>query len=247
MTGTEKTACANAAGNGFIGLATALLLSIALAGCNTTAQETTASVPSDYRQRHPIAISEADQSLKLFIGSKRAGLTPAQRADVLSFAANWRREATGGILIDQPVGSSNAAAASEALHEVRALLTASGVPATSIATRTYSAGPGVLPPVLINYPRIAANAGPCGLWPYDLGPAFERNYNENTPYWNHGCASQRNLAAMVENPADLVQPRGETPIYEGRRTIVLDKWRKGESTSATLTNPNKGKITDIGQ
>ena len=38
-------------------------------------------------------------------------------------------------------------------------------------------------------------------------------YIENRPYWNFGCATQRNLAAMVDNPADLVQPRGEAPAY----------------------------------
>ena len=32
----------------------------------------------------------------------RGGLTPAQRADVLAFAQLWRREATGGIIVDVP-------------------------------------------------------------------------------------------------------------------------------------------------
>ena len=63
--------------------------------------------------------------------------------------------------------------------------------------------------------------------------AADRDYFENQPYWNLGCASQRNLAAMVDNPADLVQPRGETPAYTMRRTTVLDKYRQGESTATT--------------
>jgi pilus assembly protein CpaD len=38
-------------------------LSIALGACTHTDGETTASVPNDYKQRHPIAIQEADQSI----------------------------------------------------------------------------------------------------------------------------------------------------------------------------------------
>ena len=52
---------------------------------------------------------------------------------------------------------------------------------------------------------------------------------------------------MVENPADLVQPRGETPAYTARRTIVLDKYRKGESTATVYPDENAGKISDVGK
>ena len=72
---------------------------------------------------------------------------------------------------------------------------------------------------------MTAEAGPCGEWPYDLGPTYHREHNENVQYWNFGCASQRNLAAMVDNKADLVQPRGEVPPYSGRRSTVLEKYR----------------------
>lgn len=221
---------------------------LALAACNTTAQETTASVPADYRQRHPIVISEADHTLRVFVGVRRGGLSGPQRADVIAFAQGWKREATGGVVIDVPSGTPNARAAAETVHEIQSMLTAAGVPGRAIATRPYRlADPAMLATIKLNYPRMAANAGPCGLWPYDLGPAFERNYNENVPYWNHGCASQRNLAAMVDNPSDLVQPRPETPAYEARRAVVLDKFRQGQSTATTVANPDKGRITDIGQ
>jgi pilus assembly protein CpaD len=78
---------------------------------------------------------------------------------------------------------------------------------------------------------------------------MNRNYTENQPPWNYGCATQRNLAAMVENPADLVQPRAETPVYTMRRTTVVEKYRTGvgpgtvyQSSAAT-----SGRITNIGQ
>ena len=99
----------------------------------------------------------------------------------------------------------------------------------------------------MNYTKLTAHAGPCGLWPHDLGPDFDWNYNENRPYWNLGCATQRNLAAMVANPADLVQPRGEAPAYEARRSIALDKWRLGQNPSGSYTGYDKAKISDLGK
>src|SRR5712671_3264743 len=58
-----------------------------LAGCITArAPEATASVPNDYRQRHPIVIKEGERTVEIFVGSNRGGLTPAQQAEVLAFA-----------------------------------------------------------------------------------------------------------------------------------------------------------------
>jgi pilus assembly protein CpaD len=93
---------------------------------------------------------------------------------------------------------------------------------------------------------MAAEAGPCGMWPADIGPS-NKGYRENKPYWNLGCASQRNLAAMVANPADLVQPRGEGPVYQMRRTMVVDSYRKGEQTSSKAPSNEAAKISDVGK
>ena len=52
---------------------------------------------------------------------------------------------------------------------------------------------------------------------------------------------------MVTNKADLVQPRGEIPPYTGRRTTVLDKYHRGETTQVVDPNADKGKISDLGK
>jgi pilus assembly protein CpaD len=216
-----------------------------LAGC-TTDQAAISEVPQDLRQRHPIAIREGVRTVELFIGTKRGELTLDQRADVLAFAQTWRREAAGGIAIDLPSRTSNGAAAANALREVRSILTNMGVPPRDIEVRPYRPNdPRTLATMRLNYPRMVASAGPCGMWPHDLGPTIDREHSENLEYWNFGCAAQRNLAAQVDNPVDLVQPRGEVPPYTGRRTIVLEKYRRGEPTATP--NSDKGKISDIGK
>lgn len=220
-----------------------------LGGCmHASEPTTTASVPDDYRLRHPIVVQEADRTVEVFVGTARGGLTGRQRADIAGLAQNWLREGTGAIVIEQPVGTPNAQAARDSLREIHALLTSAGVPPRGIKVRDYKpASERQFATIRVNYPRIVADAGPCGVWPEDIGPSLKnKGYFENRSWHNFGCAAQRNLAAMVDNPADLVQPRTETPVYTGRRNEVFDKYRKGQST-ATVYPEDKTKISTVGQ
>ncbi len=228
----------------FVGLA------VALGGCtHTEAVVATASVPGDYRLRHPIAIQEADRSVVLFIGHARGGLSAAQRADIMGLAQIWLQEGTGAIRADVPTGTPNARAAADSLREIQSLLAAAGVPPRGLAVRRYHPeDPRQMATIRLNYPKISAVAGPCGLWPEDIGSSFKnKSYLENKQYYNFGCAYQRNMAAMVDNPADLVQPRAETPAYTTRRTTAFEKYRKGTTSATTYPEGEKAKLSDTGK
>src|ERR1700730_18395295 len=137
-----------------------------LAGCYGVREPVTPA-DFDYRLRHNIAIKEGPRTVELFIGSSRGGLNGEQRVDVLAFANAWRREATGGILIDLPSRTRNAPAAAGALHEVRSVLLAAGVPPSAIAVHPYRPmDPSRLATLKLNYPTLVAESGPCGLWPH---------------------------------------------------------------------------------
>ncbi len=221
-------------------------LACLLAGCNqTTVAKQQEYYPADYRDRHPITLKEGQQTVQIFVGRNRGGLLPAQRAEVLAFARQWRREATSGIIIEVPHGGPTDRAAADSLREVHSILAASGVPSRAVYTRNYQPSETSLASINIRYAKLVAQAGPCGLWPHDLGPAPDLAYNDNKPYWNLGCATQHNLAAEIDNPADLVQPRGEAPAYQARRSVSTDKWRKGENPSGSYSGYDTGKITDI--
>jgi len=225
-------------------------LATVLGACTHTEKVVaTASVPDDYRLRHPIAIQEAERSLVLFVGRGRGGLSAEQRADVVGLAQTWVHEGTGGIVADVPVRTPNARAAESAFHEAQALLAAAGVPPRGVTVHHYHPDdPRQLATVRLSYTRISAVAGPCGLWPEDLGPSIKnRSYFENKPYYNFGCSNQRNLAAMVANPSDLVQPRAETPAYTVRRTEGFEKYRKGTSTATVYPEAEKAKLSDTGK
>jgi pilus assembly protein CpaD len=224
-------------------------LSVALGGCNTSGEVVTASVPEDYRLRHPIAVQEADRSIVVFVGQGRGGLSAAQRADVMGLAQIWVREGTGAIVADVPVDTPNARAAASSVREIRALLAEGGVPPRGITLRHYHPDDHrTLATIRLSYPRITAVAGPCGLWPENLGPSITNpDYFENKSYYNFGCASQRNLAAMIDNPSDLEQPRPETPAYTERRSTAFERYRKGNPTTTAYPEADRAKLSDAGK
>ena len=177
----------------------------------------------------------------VFVGHGRGGLSTSQREDVRGLARTWVNEGTGAIIADVPANTPNARAAASAWREIRAQLLAGGVPSHAIRCATIRPNdPRTFATIRLNYPKITAVAGPCGLWPDDLGPNIDNPfYNENKPYHNFGCATQRNLAAMVANPADLEQPRSESPAYTPRRDIAFDRYRKGNPTTPSIPKPKR--------
>jgi pilus assembly protein CpaD len=225
-------------------------VAVMLGACNHTQDvATTASIPEDYRLRHPIAVQEANDSMVVFVGQGRGGLTAEQRADVVGLARTWLHEGTGAIGADVPVDTPNARAAADSMREIRSLFAAVGVPPNGVVVRNYRAkDPRQLAAIRLSYPRMSATAGPCGVWPEDLGPSLKnKSYFENRSYYNFGCSYQHNMAAMADNPADLVQPRAETPSYTTRRTALFDKYRKGTPTAIVYPDAEKAKLSDTGK
>lgn len=229
-------------------VAAVMLTGVWLAGCKTTETADAIPYPYDYKQRHPITLQEGKRTVELFVSRRRPGLTPAQRSNVGAFAHNWHRDATGGVEIRVPSGTGNDRVFGETAVEIQGILVEAGIPQSGIAVRPlWQADPSLLMPIVLVYPRMTAAAGPCGRWPNDIGPGAGIEYDTNQPYWNLGCAMQRNLASMVDDPADLVQPRGEAPAYTARRSVVLDKYRKGEDTTTQYRDTDKAKIADVGK
>ncbi|MDO8876470.1 MAG: CpaD family pilus assembly protein [Pseudolabrys sp.] len=241
------TAMAGRRGRKALRLLAAGCLAGLLSGCYQS-QNGHQAYATDYRERHPITLKEGERRVEIFLGRNRGGLNPSQRADVLSFAQLWKREATSGIVIEVPKGGPTDHAAADSMREVHSILAASGVPGRAVYVRNYRPSATAMVSIKINYTKMVAEAGPCGKWPHNLGPGQDATYQNNQPYWNLGCAYQRNMAAMIDNPADLVQPRGEQPAYSARRSIAIDNYRKGINPSGAYSGQYEtNKISDLGK
>jgi len=229
---------------------TLLGLAVALGACtHTDGVPTTAAIPNDYHMRHPIAFEEANHSIVVFVGRGRGGLSASQRTDVIGLAQSWIQEGTGAIVADVPVNTPNARAAADSFREIRSLFASAGVPSRGLVVHNYHPDdPRLMPTIRLSYPKMTAVAGPCGLWPEDIGASYNnKSWYENKQYYNFGCAAQRNMAAMIDNPADLVQPRPETPPYTTRRSEAFEKYRKGAPTTTAYPEADKAKLSDTGK
>jgi pilus assembly protein CpaD len=188
----------------------------------------------DYRQRHPIVLTEGPRSLDVFVTSY-AGLDGRQREDIRTFAAEYRRTGQGAILAQVPAGTRNDAAAHITMSRINEALAEAGLPAGSVAATVYPvADPFVAAPIRLTFARLTAKvASACGTWPRDLGVSDYRKGNSNESYWNLGCAMQSNVAAQVADPVDLVRGRAEGRPDSIRRGKVIEAIREGKDPSTS--------------
>lgn len=184
---------------------------------------TTSSVPDDYRTRHPITLAEVQHSLDVPIGTGERTLTTPLRDLVRGFAQDYLALSKSTVTIAVPSTSANAGAAHNVKGEIRKVLIDAGVKSNRIVLTSYDpAEISASAPIRLGFVAVTAITSDCGQWPSDL---FGPTIRDNTNWENFGCATQQNLAAQIANPADLVGPRGMTPIDAQRRAEVISIYR----------------------
>ncbi len=221
-------------------------IALALAGCAKGVDPfaTTGAIDDDYRVNHPITIEEQVEAMDVPVSVDTAQLTASVKANVAFFARNFVESGSTVIAVVAPSGSPNQVAAAGVAVEIEETLYRAGVDRKSIDYRVYRASAAEkIAPVRIAYNRVAATTAPCGPWKDQAAVSVQ-----NRHYESFGCATQQNLAAMVENPLDLLYPRGMTPADAARRSAVLEKYRKGEAFTSDTSLQTGGAVANgVGQ
>jgi pilus assembly protein CpaD len=213
-----------------VGLLTASLLAMTLAGCQGLEDPGThvaGFTLIDPTERHPIMVSQQPATTSIHVAHGSQGLTPAQKAHVAGFLQRYRATDAGNskLVIAVPSGSPNESAVVQAVADVRRLISDYGFAESNVAIEPYHERRNASAPIRLSYLRYVAEGPECAQWNTNL--ADDRR---NLPYPNFGCAQQHNLAAQIANPADLVGPRTMDPSDQERRTVVFDKQRQGGIT-----------------
>lgn len=81
---------------------------------------------------------------------------------------------------------------------------------------------------------------PCFDYSKDLAKTYSNGYAPS-----FGCAHQRNIAAMVDNPRDFIRPRAQTPVDAARRVKVVGDYREPKVTSTPVDDQSKVSISDV--
>ncbi len=192
--------------------------------------------------RHRITVSEASERIEIPVTANAGTLSSGDHANLRGLASGYLRYGHGALVLSAPAGGANADAAARLAQQARDSLVDSGVSYAAIASSVYD-GAGGDAPIVVNFTRYEAEAPQCApLWEQDLA-----HQSNNQPWESFGCATQANLAALVEDPADLLEPRDAGARDSIRRATVMEAYRDGEQTHAERSTDERITISNAVQ
>jgi len=220
------------------GLSFAAALACSLSGCGADYASSDPSFPGDFQARHPIALASAPTSLDVFpVGG---ALDARTIANLRAFAERYRELGSGEILILTPGRQGSEA---QAVNQIRKTLAGAGLDRRVRVASYAPYGRDSAPPIRVAFMGLEAKVRtPCGLWPEDLASGSSLEGWKNEPYANFGCATQSVMAAQVDDPRDLVQPRALAPSDAAMRTRAIQDVRNGHDPGTSWSTD----LTPIG-
>lgn len=189
-------------------------------------------------ERHPIQVHPDEVTLEVVVDPGAKSLSAADAQAVQTFIGEFKMRGHSLLAISLPAGSANAGSSEHAAREIQRMMYDRGLSDAYIEGTRYQASPGENAPIVMRFTRYAATTNECGDWSRNTGYT-----PDNLAHPNFGCATQNNLAAMVEDPHDLVAPRGMTQSDAQRRATVIDLYRQGKVTSAERSKEESGKTS----
>jgi len=215
----------------------AILLLLGLSACSRGFNGEEAALTA--QDRHPITVAPDEVKLEIYVAPNQKAMGVEDANAVNMFIGEYKMRGHSMMGIALPHGSANSRAAKEVASNIQSMMFDRGLSNAYIEGSSYSAAPGDVAPIVMSFTRYAATTNECGDWSTNLA------YNPgNLAHPNFGCATQNNLAAMVEDPHDLVEPRGMTASDIGRRSVVLETYRQGKVTSAERSKQESGKTSE---
>jgi len=228
----------------FIRLFALGFIGVAAAGCTDPAVNGPEHLYNVERE-FPIVVEPQVATLVVHVDEGRQALARGEQERVRAFAERWKMRGQGLLNAATPTGSPNRAAAMAALGEIKDILRASGVDKGAVQFTSYRAAEGdENAPITLTFVTYAANAADCGGdWSKNL--AFTPR---NQPWPEFGCSTQRNVAAIVGDPRDLIEPRTVDPADALRRSVVQEKYQAGQPTrTADKSKEDSGEVSTVGK
>jgi pilus assembly protein CpaD len=205
---------------------------LCLSACGTSGLTNGPEAAFDSRARFPVSVEPRMMTLRLPYEGPQS-LDRNTDAQLRRFAAEYLDHGSGALAVSAPRRFGNAPA------DVARRLTELGVPEDRIMSGNQDE-PGVAGGIKLTYIRYVAQTPECGNWSTNLARTYD-----NTRAPNFGCTTQKNIAAMVADPRDLVSPQTVSSTDAQRRIEVLAKYRKGEPTVAQKTQEQSGAVSQV--
>lgn len=186
-------------------------------------------------EEHPITVDS--QTVTLTLDVDDGGLSAMDQARVRAFADAYLTGGHGPLSVTSPAGAGSTKAG-DAAADARKALNDAGVPWEDMNGTSYIATEGGSRQVVLSYTRYVATASDCGIWQGETARGYA-----NLRSANFGCATQNNLAAMVADPRDLVEPADETAADAPARIRGVNLYREGAKTASETDTTIKTQVS----
>ena len=193
-----------------ISMAAAFLSATFMSACY--ASPSLNSKPSTFL--NSIQISESIERLELYSRANGMELSGRDADAVVNFVSAYSQFGDGPLYINVPRASAAGIGTRQAENIIRQAATQMGV-SGNVQAGQYQSRPGAPAPVVVSYRRLKSVPRNCR----QLGDLMSSDLNE--PYAGWGCAHTANLAAMIQDPRQLIEPYGMGPSNAERRFCLL--------------------------
>jgi len=204
-----------------------LMIAVPAGGCWQSPRNQAPFTLSNPNERHPITVKQGEALLDLPVSRSAPGLSSTQWGQLYAYLHDYRENGKSGLVIKAPTGGANEKAAMRVYQDVRHAMGRAGISPREVRLEPYFAKWDPTAPLRLSYLKYIAQGPDCPDWSENLA-----RDPQNLPSPNMGCAMQKNLAAMVADPEDLLVPRPETPRPSERRDTVWSKYVKGDVTGS---------------
>ena len=174
--------------------------------------------------RNKITVADTVERLEIFAGPAGLHLSARDQDAVGNFIAQYARSGQGPLYMNIPGNAGGSQGVVQAREIIRAQMFDQGIEGARVQVGQYLAPMGVSAPVIVSFRRLTTAPINC-----HQGASLTHISN-NQPYGNFGCAQTANLAAMIDNPRQLLAPYDFDNPPALRRTTVLQKYMDGEAT-----------------
>ncbi|GLQ19952.1 CpaD family pilus assembly lipoprotein [Algimonas porphyrae] len=175
---------------------------------------------------NPVKVAESVERLELYARPNGLELSARDEFAVQTFLRSYTAEGSGPIYINRPANALTGQGVIQTDALLTRLMAASAIRPDAVQSGEYYSRPGDPAPVVLSYRTLKAISQDCSR----LGDLSQTYGNGVTPEF--GCFASANLAAMISDPRQLIEPYASDTPNAQRRQVVYDRYIQGSSTAS---------------
>ncbi len=194
---------------------------------------------STYETRHPITLTKKQNSIEIPINITDFSFDTSVEAKIKSFLYKYDTQSDSNLIITVPETGLKVSSARIAVKNILLIAQEAGISRNNIRVGTYKPLSDTVGGIRMNFEAVVAEAVDCSNnWSENLSDTYHNQMSKG-----HGCATRKNLAAMIANPKDLAKMGMMGSGNAARRIDTFDKYIAGQATGASRGSEETASAT----